>query len=194
MFAGAAAAGAIWTLASQRRQIGEQRVFIDEQSQFMGEQRAFIQRQSEVLALQERELVALGEERARAQAQRVFMVAVMRDGPEELYPGIENSRCWEACVRNESHEAIRDVDVRCGSYLTDAVWDMAPGHTEDGSPRRGMAPVPVIGPGRTFSFFLTPGVSTHIGNHPPVLTFTDANGQRWQVDQAGERTKLEPSG
>ncbi|WP_371648035.1 MULTISPECIES: hypothetical protein [unclassified Streptomyces] len=190
-FAGAAAVGAIWTLASQRQQIGEQRTFIDEQSQFMGEQRAFIQRQSEVLGLQERELVALAEERAKMQAQRVSMLAVMRAGPEELYPGIENSRCWEVSVQNNSDEVIRDVDVRCGPYLADAVWDMTPGRTEDGNPQRVTAPVAVIGPGRSSSFFLTPGVATHIANYPPVLAFTDANGQNWQFDHHGVRSRVD---
>jgi hypothetical protein len=191
VFAGAAAIGAIWTLASQRKQIREQRGFIDEQSQFIGEQRAFIQRQSEVLALQERELVALADERARAQAQRVTMVAVVRDGPEELYPGIVNSRCWEATVRNDSNETIRDVNVRCGTDGTDAVLDVVPGGIDDGPPQRTMAPVGAIGPGRAFSFFLTPGASTQIGNNPPVVTFTDANGRRWQIDHSGSRAMVE---
>ncbi|MEV6395573.1 hypothetical protein AB0M39_12475 [Streptomyces sp. NPDC051907] len=193
IFAGAAAAGAIWTLASQRQQIGEQRTFIDEQITFMSDQRAFIERQSEVLALQESELVALADERAVAQARRVSMLAVMRVGPEELYAGIENHRCWEVTIANDSDEAIRDVNVRCDPYNADAVWDFTPGRTDDGNPRRVGAPVPVIGPGRKFSFFITPGVSTRIGNYPPVLTFTDANGRRWQMDQSGERLKLDQS-
>ncbi|MDV9190473.1 hypothetical protein R6L23_20010 [Streptomyces sp. SR27] len=175
--AGAAAVGALMTLASQRKQIGEQQDFIE--------------RQSEVLALQERELVAVASDRTRAQARRISMLASMRDAPPELYPGIENGRCWEVTIRNESDEAIRDINVRCDPYSADAVWDYTPGRTEDGNPKRVGAPVAVLGPGRIVAFFLTPGAAPHIGNYPPVLTFADADGQRWSVDQHGERTRVE---
>ncbi|MFK0217932.1 hypothetical protein ACIQWN_07015 [Streptomyces vinaceus] len=175
--AGAAAIGAFLTVASQRKQIGEQR--------------SFIERQSEVLALQESELVAVAADRSRAQARRVSMLATMRDGPDEVYPGIENSRCWEACISNDSDEAIYDVEVRCGSYLPTVVWSHGQ-PTYEASQQQVPSPVAALGPGRKISFFLAPGPAPFIGNHPPVLTFADADGQHWQVNQQGLRTRVDP--
>ena len=68
--------------------------------------------------------MTLANERAKAQAQRITMLAVMRDSPQELYPGVENGRCWEVKVDNNSDGAIRDVNVGCDPYGTDAVWNL----------------------------------------------------------------------
>lgn len=56
-FAALAAAAAVWTLASQRRQIGEQRDFIEQQS--------------ELLALERHELLAAAQGRREEQARKI---------------------------------------------------------------------------------------------------------------------------
>ncbi|MEU0783269.1 hypothetical protein ABZ341_17060 [Streptomyces sp. NPDC006173] len=89
VFAAAAAAAAVWTLKSQRDQIGEQRVFIAEQSA--------------TLALERAALVNAAADRRRAQAEEIVWE---RHG-------------WALVLTNHSRGPIADVRLQHPSGVLD---------------------------------------------------------------------------
>ncbi|RSS57460.1 hypothetical protein [Streptomyces sp. WAC01280] len=164
-FAAGAALAAFLTLASQRRQIREQRKFIEEQSA--------------TLALERQELLAVARDRTQAQARQVRMLMDLSGR------GVR--------VTNGSDAPIRDVVVRFGdrpaSIAEEVLWDERHGEEFTRSAPRGDAKidhppdylfwsrVAVIGAGKTFHF----GAES-IDPAQPEAYFTDDAGVRWRLD------------
>ncbi|MFE1925816.1 hypothetical protein ACFW91_24995 [Streptomyces asoensis] len=162
-FAAIAAGATLWTLKSQRDQIGEQRRFIGEQSA--------------TLALERAELRAAAEERRTSQARQVTMKT------DEATTGSEGRLYWLVDVVNHSDTAIRDVQVRFGTAHTAAsahsvrMQGDLPLQTQLGLPRE--QPVHTLGPGQVVQFRSPHWTPPTCDSNPPSLSFTDADGVRW---------------
>lgn len=174
-FAALAAGAAVWTLKSQRDQIGEQRAFIGEQSA--------------TLALERAELRAAAEDRKWAQARKVYSEHRLRQH------GTEGAALREVVVVNNSDASIHVIDVRFGTaYLAAEVHEMVPGTL----PRdyqlgeRWMAPRHLLGPGRGVIFRSQAGPESTAHNNPPTVSFTDDSGQRWTLDPHGKLDEAPP--
>jgi hypothetical protein len=168
-FAAAAAAAAVWTLASQRRQIAEQRQFIGEQSA--------------TLALERAELSAAAEDRKWAQARQVSMYH--RQWGTEFEAGVlVGNNHWVVTVKNQSDAPIHQLEMRFGTaYLAAEVYQL-PATPVDEEERR-PHPLYVLGPGREARFVSPRWSEATVANNPPRLTFTDDNGRRWTLDSHG---------
>ncbi|MGW5509899.1 hypothetical protein ACWEV9_19305 [Streptomyces albogriseolus] len=172
VFAAGAAAAAVWTLASQRAQIKEQREFIAVQAAN--------------LALEREELRAAAEERREAQAKQVSMHS-RKEGLERDENGEVVPDQWVVAVRNRSDAPLYDLELRFGScYLAAEVYDIPESAVHGPNPgERRELPVAVLGPGRAVRFCSQRWSRTTVHNNRPTLFFTDAGGLRWQIDWHG---------
>lgn len=182
VFAAAAAGAAVWTLASQRNQINEQRIFIAEQRALIGEQTA-------TMEMERAELRAAAEDRRVAQARRVRMVARKAGATTDEQGAAVPDNYWVVEVRNDSDASLRDVEVRFGSAYNSAEsyewWPEQP-RPEDRRGRSLMQLVELVGPGRIVRFLSQRYSPATVHNHPPVLFFSDENGARWALDARGD--------
>lgn len=168
-FAALAAGATLWTLKSQRQQIGEQREFIGEQLRHMAEQQ-------QNLELERAELRVAAEDRKWAQAQRIKMESKRQEQRGE------GGTFWTVHVSNLSDSPVRDLHVRFGSaYVAAGVHDARGSSVGE---RLGY-PLYLLGPGREAVFHSQawPEATTH--NNRPTLTFADAVGARWSLDSHG---------
>ncbi|MFJ7100172.1 hypothetical protein [Streptomyces albogriseolus] len=187
VFAAGAAGAAVWTLASQRRQIGEQRGFIAEQTALMAAQR-------QNLELERAELRAAAEARRMGQARRVRMVFHPWGGSgEDRYGNATGYDRWRVEVENGSGDAIHDVTVRFGdAYVAASATENEGVHHPDRGRRP--VPVPLIASGHVV-VFESPSLSeVTVDNNRPALLFTDGGGVRWRRDSYGklEEAPAEP--
>lgn len=180
-FAAGAATAAVWTLASQRIQLREQR--------------EFIALQAANLTLERSALQAAAEERRSEQARQIVNRAVVslvtphdRDTGE---PYVLGPLCWRVEVGNASREPIRDVSVRLGS--NDLRWASEIGsfdsHTpgwERPSAHSVRAPVPLLGSGTSYVFVSDEFEQMPTGLERPVCYFTDNSGVSWRLDGYGD--------
>ncbi|CAL9597489.1 hypothetical protein AB0P07_11845 [Streptomyces sp. NPDC085944] len=177
-FAAVAAGATLWTLKSQRDQIGEQRQFIAEQS--------------ENLALERAELRAAALARREAQAKQVYMYH--RTGNSEWGDDDATSDCWLVSVRNDSDAPVHALDVRFGeTYLAAEVYDIPP--TAVRGPNHGTRrarPVELLGPRRAVRFDSQEWPRAVAHNHRPTLFFTDDGGVRWSLDWQGKLEEVPP--
>ncbi|QQM41977.1 hypothetical protein [Streptomyces liliifuscus] len=183
VFAAAAAGAAVWTLKSQRDQIGEQRDFI-------GEQRRLIAEQSDTMTLERAELRANAEERRVSQARRVTMTfATAGSSGTGVYNNSTGYDRWHVNVVNGSDAPVHDVMVRFGApYLAVAAWDPdAVRHPDRG--RRGV-PVHLIGASRSMVFESPSWTEESVDNNRPSLHFTDDDGAKWRLDEHGKLEEL----
>ncbi|WP_262702241.1 MULTISPECIES: hypothetical protein [Streptomyces] len=167
-FAALAAGAAVWTLASQRRQIGEQREFIAEQSAN--------------LALEREELRAAAEERRWGQARQIVLNAVVTKGESGLTATA--TAVWVALVRNASSVSIRNVEMRFGGESPAQTTQEKPAYEVD------IGHDVTIATGALYSFESTRGDDEYLRQHPPVMHFEDVHGRRWQLDRFGALTDL----
>ena len=169
VFAAAAAGAAVWTLKSQRDQIGEQRVFI-------AEQRALIAEQSSTLALERAELIHTAEERRRAQAESI---AWTTEG-------------WCLILTDHSSAPITDLWFEYSGtrpYEAGKV-DRRPRVNQYGlfiAPQS--QPLPVLGSGRECGCQRPDPASAD----PVVVTFTDEAGVHWRLDEHGKLDEVPTS-
>ncbi|MFD5656936.1 hypothetical protein [Streptomyces hirsutus] len=173
VFAAAAAGAAVWTLASQRAQIREQREFIAVQSAN--------------LALEREELRAAAEARREAQAKQAYMHQQM-EGCEWGDDGDVVPDHWVVSVQNRSDTPLHDLELRFGTaYLASEVHDLPPTalHGPNEGERREL-PVAILGPGRALRFRSQCWSRATVHNNRPTLFFTDGNGLRWQLDSHGK--------
>ncbi|MFJ4365750.1 hypothetical protein ACIP4S_16520 [Streptomyces chartreusis] len=174
-FAAIAAGATLWTLKSQRDQIAEQQVFISEQSA--------------TLELERAELRALAAERRTRQAKRITMRPQLGgiQGPRNaLDLELQGYDRWHVDIANRSDEPIRDVLVRFGDAYNAgaAVILEAAAMPENG---RRTVPVHIVGSGHTARFESPSwGSPVTVDNNRPLVTFTDAAGNRWILDEHGE--------
>ncbi|MDX2616132.1 hypothetical protein [Streptomyces stelliscabiei] len=171
-FAAAAAAAAVWTLASQRRQITEQREFIGEQSA--------------TLALERAALSAAAEDRKWAQARQVVMHHEQHGLGftifDEGVPG--TGPYWIVTVRNSSDAPIRQLKMMFGTaYIATEVYEEAVTATQ--SDERRTHPLALLGPNRQARFCSPRWSEERVQNNRPQLTFTDDDGHRWNLDSFG---------
>ncbi|MCX4622799.1 hypothetical protein ACF09G_13080 [Streptomyces albogriseolus] len=189
VFAAGAAGAAVWTLASQRRQISEQQQFIAEQTAFMAEQR-------QNLVLERAELEAALEERRREQAGQVrFEVSTyaLRDDIDDEGNYVESEEYHlHAHVRNESREPLHEVTVRLGEVDMPEAWEF-----KDITPRYGptmmrvgedLVPPLLIAAETNITFRAGP-FRGELADRP-VLLFTDNDGLRWQLDEHGDLSRV----
>lgn len=174
-FAAVAAGATLWTLKSQRDQIGEQRRFIAEQSLN--------------LALERAELRAVAEDRKYAQARQVAMQHHrVSDGAGGAY--------WLVQVVNGSDAPIRDLHVRFGgAYLpseTQEVREIVTNVLQSQIGDTWPHPLPSLGAGRAVRFKSQAFPSPVAHNNRPSVKFTDGSGVRWGLDQLGDLTELPP--
>jgi hypothetical protein len=159
-FAGAAAIYARGMLKSQQKQIAEQRAFIAEQSAN--------------LVLEREALKAQAEERRYSQARQI---EAMR---------FQNT----LRVSNLSDAPITNAEVQFGDRYAGRAHRLVPTGSGINHEARGGQldiPVEILGPGRTCAFVDSWDRRTE---ELAVLFFTDADGNRWQLDQNG---KLDPA-
>ncbi|MGW7260805.1 hypothetical protein [Streptomyces sp. NPDC054834] len=149
VFAAAAAGAAVWTLKSQRDQIGEQRDFI-------AEQRALIAEQTSTLALERAELVHAAHERRRAQAEAI----------------VWSTEGWLSVLTNHSGAPITDLRFGHPSGPVTAAL-LHDSHRVLGF-EAAEQPYPVLGSGRKIGCQKPEGASTD----PVTVTFTDDAGVR----------------
>ncbi|MFD3521641.1 hypothetical protein [Streptomyces sp. NPDC058653] len=174
IFAAGAAGAAVWTLASQRKQIDEQRAFIGEQSA--------------TLALERAELHAAAEDRKWSQARQVRMTYRTAGGQPDGGGGLSGYDHWRVSVENGSDAPLSNVLARFGSaYVASEAYD----ELERDLPGSGRQVVPVhrIGPHRTFVFVSPPWQETTVDNNRPHVFFTDDAGIRWHLDRYGSLTQ-----
>ena len=173
IFAAAAAAGAIWTLKTQRDQIDEQR--------------RFIVQQSENLSLEREQLRAIAKERRWAQALKVRM-KYSRLGPASTgqLSDEANEYRWRALLSNTSDKPLHNVTVRFGdNYTAHTAHEV---DATDGYPSGEPlgVPVGVIGPTLTFEFS-SPKMSLPKSDRSrPHAYFTDATHTHWHLDERGK--------
>lgn len=173
-FAAAAAGAAVWTLASQRRQITEQREFIGEQSA--------------TLALERAELNAAAEDRKWAQARQVRMQH-HEEGTRGNSGRLISADHWEVVVQNSSDAPIHQLEVRFGSaYVAAEVYEL-PATPIDSEERR-THPLYLLGPNRSARFASQRWPEATVHNNRPQLTFTDDNGRRWNLDSYGKLAEV----
>lgn len=181
MFAAGAAGAAVWTLASQRAQIKEQREFIAEQSAN--------------LALERAELEASIEERRREQARQVrFEVSreAASEGRDERGQPIASEQYHlHGHVRNESREPLREVTVRVGEVNMPVAWEFQDATINRTRVRmrdsETLTPPLLIAAETNVTF----GGGPYQGDlaDRPVLLFTDNNGVRWRLDEHGDLSR-----
>ncbi|MFC7906456.1 hypothetical protein [Streptomyces nigra] len=168
VFAAGAAGAAVWTLASQRVQIREQREFIAEQAQN--------------LTLERAELRAAAEGRKWSQARQVSME------DERLSDG-GGGEFWMVQVFNGSDAPIRDLHVRFGdAYLpseTHEVREVGIDPLQSVIGETWVHPLHSLGAGRAVRFTSQAFQPHTAHNSRPSLKFTDDNGIRWAVDHLG---------
>lgn len=166
VFAAAAAGAAVWTLKSQRDQIGEQRVFI-------AEQRALIAEQSSTLALERAELIHTAGERRRAQAENI----------------VWSTQGWFLLLTNHSGGPITDLSFEhpSGPLPTGTVHQSA-ASLAGVSIDPVSLPYAVLGSGRELGC-----EKPENSPDPVVATFTDDAGVRWRLDEHGKLDEV-PSG
>lgn len=174
-FAALAAGAAVWTLKSQRDQIGEQRDFIAEQSA--------------TLALERQELRAVAEDRKWAQARHVHLHFHATGSVTDGEGNVVGDDQWIATVLNSSDAPVHDVDVRFGeAHLPAEVYEIAPTAVHNWGASLGdrvVPPVHLLGPGRAVRFFSPRWTPTVVHNNRPSVTFTDDSGVRWALDSKG---------
>ncbi|MEU0459191.1 hypothetical protein ABZ322_41005 [Streptomyces sp. NPDC006129] len=184
VFAAGAAGAAVWTLASQRRQISEQQEFIGEQSALMAEQR-------QNLELERAELRAVAEERRVAQARQIRMYQQALGGQPDGVGGITGGPDhWSVTVQNPSDAPVHQLEVRFGTaYLASDAWEWPayePSKMRASVGDRLALPVYVLGPRRAVRFSSQTWPPATVHNNRPVLFFTDDNGLRWRLDSHGQ--------
>lgn len=177
VFAGGAALFAYQTIKSQREQIGEQRVFIAEQSVNLELERA--------------ELRAAAKDRRKAQAQQI-KVYHRKAGGEVTGVGTPTvDDHWVVTVSNFSTSPIHDVEVRFGAaYLAAEIyaWPIN-AHPRDravSARDRMVAPVALLGPDRAARFMSQTFSPATLHNSKPSVAFTDDGGVRWRLDYFGK--------
>ncbi|MYR93086.1 MULTISPECIES: hypothetical protein [unclassified Streptomyces] len=161
VFAGGAALFAGLTIRSQRQQIAEQRGFIGEQSRN--------------LRLEREALEAGRQERRRAQA-------------EEIYIGRTNRRALGE-VRNHSGAPIKDVTLEAGD-LRSVSAEFVDLEGRPTSRTTNELPLAVVGAGKRATFLLRLEQPLSEVSETFVVTFTDADGVRWQRNEHGLLTEL----
>ncbi|WP_328439358.1 hypothetical protein OHA71_23760 [Streptomyces sp. NBC_00444] len=191
-FAAIAAGATLWTLKSQRDQIGEQRTFI-------GEQRMFMVEQSATLALEREELRAVAEDRRWAQARQIRMyqrqVGARLDGAGQQVTPNDH---WAVTVQNGSDAPVHQLEVRFGTaHLAAEVYEwpaFEPAQLRATVGDRLVMPVFLLGPRRALRFASQAWPETTVHNNRPTLFFTDDNGVRWSLDSQGklEEVPAEP--
>lgn len=163
-FAAIAAGATLWTLKSQRDQIGEQREFIAEQSQNLELERA--------------ELRAAAEDRKWAQARQVLVRHYMAP------TGEQGAYYWKVTIKNPSDAPVHDVEVRFGAaYIAAEVHEVL--NTESLG-ERWTIPVHLLGAGRTAQFNSQRWPEATAHNNRPVVAFSDDSGLRWALDSYGK--------
>lgn len=173
IFAASAAGAAVWTLKSQRDQIGEQRDFIAEQSV--------------TLALEREALRAAAEDRKWAQARQVRMTFHEAGERADSEGNWVEGDHWVATVVNTSEAPVHDVDVRFGEASRAADVYEALRRSQGWNPgERLVAPVHLLGPGRAAQFSSQTGSASWIHNNRPSAYFRDDSGLRWSLDSAGK--------
>lgn len=162
------AAGAAWaaykTLKSQQKQIEEQRKFIEEQSRN--------------LALERAELLAVAEDRRRAQAARIRLEPHKSGGETDAEGNVVGYDHWFVVFRNDSDAPVRDVLMRFG-----ASYNAARATDFDAEPLP--VPVPLLGAERVALFYSSHWPEASVDNHRPHVYFTDEAGVRWHLDEHG---------
>ncbi len=172
VFAAAAAAAAVWTLKSQRDQIGEQRDFIGQQAT--------------VLELQRGQLLDQAKDRRIDQARRISMRAEKASPGNTAYGPAEPDH-WQVFIRNDSAAPIRDVNVQYGlAYLSSEARESGPGE------RRLAVPDALIGPRREAEFISSNLPGAALQNNRPVAYFKDEAGIQWKLEETGETTEVVP--
>jgi len=172
-FAAAAAWAAYKTLRSQQKQIKEQQDFIE--------------RQQEVLSLERAELLAVAEDRKRAQAAQIRMEPHKSGGRDDGMGGFEGYDHWFVLVRNDSDAPVRDVLVRFGeAYNASRATDF------DGNPWS--VPVPLLGAERVAFFYSSRWPEASVDNNRPHVYFTDEAGVRWHLDEHGALEEVVEAG
>lgn len=188
-FAAIAAGATLWTLKSQRDQIGEQRTFI-------GEQRTFMAEQSATLTLERAELQAVAEDRKWAQARGVGMDQRMDGGEPDGHGGLTGEPDhWTVTVQNRSGAPVHQLEVRFGTaYLAAEAYEWPEFWAGGSGPAGGRLPLPVflLGPDRAVQFISQTWSSTTVHNNRPTLSFTDDNGVRWTLDSYGKLDEAPP--
>ncbi|MEU6416045.1 hypothetical protein [Streptomyces spiralis] len=178
-FAAVAAGATLWTLKSQRQQIGEQRQFIAHQSQFMAEQQ-------QNLELERAELRAQADERRVSQARQIAMEFHTWGGTGEGVYGPTGYSQWRVEVKNNSEDPIHEVTVRFGDAYNATSAEENEGFHHPDRGRRSV-PVALIPAGHTV-VFKSPewGEEATVDNNRPALFFTDDGGVRWRRDSYGK--------
>lgn len=175
-FAAIAAGATLWTLKSQRDQIGEQRVFIGEQSA--------------TLALEREALRAAAEDRRWAQARQVHMHHHKGSSTTDSEGNPVEDDHWIVTVANSSDAPVHGVEVRFGTaYLAAEVYELAPTARHNLGAQLGdrlVAPVHLLGPGRVIRFLSQRWSSSTVHNNRPTATFSDDSGVRWTLDSHGK--------
>ncbi|MGW6481305.1 hypothetical protein ACWGDS_25990 [Streptomyces sp. NPDC055059] len=185
IFAAVAAGATLWTLKSQRDQIGEQRVFIGEQRDFMAEQAAN-------LLLEREELRASIAERRISQAQQISMgvLNVVTDGAPGDEDGEPIADTFLVRMLNGSAEPVHDVTAHFGgtSSVENSKLIFVEIPMRDGRwiPFESVAtPMTlIVGSGQRWQFRSEQGA--RLRNERPHLLFTDNAGVRWQLDEHGD--------
>lgn len=156
-FAAAAAGAAVWTLKSQRDQIDEQRLFIQEQSRN--------------LELERRELLAAAQDRREAQARKIHMYM-----QQPAYVQVVNNSAdpiTEVHCETRGTPALHATDIAPGEgvgtgILAGLIQGNHPQHVER------------LGVGREAWFHVTT-----IERGAVHIRFKDAAGVEWLLDDAG---------
>jgi hypothetical protein len=181
VFAAGAAGAAVWTLASQRAQIREQREFIAVQSAN--------------LALERAELEASLEERRREQARQIrFEVSREAEsgGLDERGHRIPSEEYYLlGHVRNESREPLREVTVRVGELEMPEAWefdDVTINYTRVKMRTGEELTPPLLIAAETNVTFRAGPYRGELTDRP-VLLFTDNNGVRWRFDEHGDLSR-----
>lgn len=191
VFAAGAAGAAVWTLASQRRQISEQQEFIAEQTALMAEQR-------QNLELERGELRAAAEDRRVAQARQIRMYQRMLGSEPDGMGGIIGVDHWAVTVQNPSDAPVHQLEVRFGAaYIASDAWEWPAFELSNLRASVGdrlAMPVYMLGPGRAARFASQKWPAATVHNNRPVLFFTDDAGLRWRLDSYGklEEAPAEP--
>ncbi|WP_037658767.1 hypothetical protein [Streptomyces griseofuscus] len=170
IFAAAAAGAAVWTLKSQRDQIGEQRSFIAEQSAN--------------LQLERQQLMAELHDRRSTQARRVRLIRTA--GGAELDPEtgqLAGADHWTVIVRNDSDAPVYDLTMTFAGE---------PARWVETNERTGGGAVAVLGRGQQAVFTSPFFVDTLLMRARPVTRFRDAEGVWWQLLHDEQLTETSP--
>lgn len=162
----------MWTLASQRRQISEQREFIGEQSA--------------TLALERAALSAAAEDRKWEQARQVGMRQEKHGSGSTAYVAGRpvSGWYWVVTVTNSSDAPLRQLEMGFGTaYVATEVHEEAVIPTQ--SDERRTHPLPLLGPNRQARFYSPRWPEATVENNRPRLIFTDDSGRRWTLDSFG---------